>query len=83
VNKTYFLALSLATIVLVAVGGAIAGSTGTAIRDVGALGELVVWISGLVKMVQLKRWGWFVAVLILAPLSTLLYGIYGPAQPRG
>ena len=45
----------------------------------GAIPWIAVWIIGLVKTIQAKSWGWFVAVLLLSPLSTLAYGLFGPA----
>ena len=44
----------------------------------GALAALAAWILGLAKTAQIKRWGWFVAVLLTPPLGTLLYGLAGP-----
>jgi hypothetical protein len=85
-SKMTFLILSIASLVLVGVGEGLQSSqssTSLILAGIGGLVALVTWIMGLVKMVQLKRWGWFVAVFFLAPLSTLLYGIYGPAHPRG
>jgi hypothetical protein len=79
-NKMVFLGLSIVAIVVAAIGSATKSTIAT---DIGGLAALVTWVLGLIKMVQLKRWGWFVAVLLLTPLTTLLYGIYGPAHPRG
>jgi hypothetical protein len=79
VNKPLFLILSIIAIVVVAVGESSKSNT---ITLIGGAVELITWILGLIKMVQLKRWGWFVAVLLLTPLSTLLYGIYGPSHAR-
>ncbi len=45
---------------------------------VGGLLTLVGWIMGLVKTAQIRRWGWFVLVLLLSPLGSLIYGIAGP-----
>ncbi len=53
-----------------------------ALVGIGGLVSLVTWILGLVKTVQLKRWGWFVAVLLLGTIGTLIYGIAGSEQPR-
>ena len=59
-------------------GGAILGVLGL---FGGALLAFVTWILGLVKTAQIKRWGWFIAVFFLTPLSTLIYGIAGPDEP--
>jgi hypothetical protein len=45
----------------------------------GLLAALIAWILGLAKTAQMKRWGWFVAVLLTPPLGTLLYGLAGPS----
>jgi hypothetical protein len=44
----------------------------------GALAAVVAWILGLITTAHLRRWGWFVAVLLLSPLGSLLYGLAGP-----
>jgi hypothetical protein len=48
----------------------------------GALAALVAWIMGLITTVHLRRWGWFVAVLLISPLGSLLYGLAGPTQRK-
>jgi len=48
----------------------------------GALAALVAWIMGLITTARLRRWGWFVAVLLISPLGSLLYGLAGPAQRK-
>lgn len=50
---------------------------------VGGLCGLVAWILGLVKTAQIGRWGWFVAVLLLPALGSLIYGIAGPTERAG
>lgn len=50
---------------------------------VGGLCGLIGWILGLVKTAQIGRWGWFVAVLLLSPLGSLIYGIAGPTERAG
>ena len=51
---------------------------GSALYLGGLLAALIAWILGLAKTAQIKRWGWFVAVLLTPPLGTLLYGLAGP-----
>lgn len=41
----------------------------------------VVWISALVKTLQLRRWLWFVCLLVFSGLALLLYVFIGPQQP--
>jgi hypothetical protein len=48
---------------------------------VGGLAGTVAWILGLIKTAQVKAWGWFVAVLLVSPIGSLIYGIAGPDQP--
>src|SRR5579862_233153 len=48
----------------------------------GALAILAAFLFGLVKTAQLRRWGWFVAVLLLSPLGSLLYGLLGPTERK-
>ena len=46
----------------------------------GVLAALVAWILGLITTARMRRWGWFVAVLLISPLGSLLYGLAGPTQ---
>lgn len=48
----------------------------------GALAALAAWILGLITTARVRRWGWFVAVLLLSPLGSLLYGLAGPTQRK-
>ena len=48
----------------------------------GALAALVAWVMGLITTAHLRRWGWFVAVLLISPLGSLLYGLAGPTQRK-
>jgi len=45
----------------------------------GVIAAIIAWIVGLITTARIKRWGWFVAVLILPVLGSLLYGLIGPA----
>lgn len=47
---------------------------------VGGVAGFIAWIMGLVKTAQIGRWGWFVAVLLLGMLGTLIYGLAGPTE---
>jgi hypothetical protein len=44
----------------------------------GVLAAILAWILGLIKTAQIRRWGWFAAVLLLPALGSLLYGLAGP-----
>ena len=48
----------------------------------GTLAILAAFVLGLIKTAQIRRWGWFVAVLLLSPLGSLLYGIAGPSERK-
>lgn len=43
-----------------------------------ALATVLAWIIGLVMTVLRRRWGWFIGIFLLSPLSTLLYSLFGP-----
>jgi len=45
----------------------------------GVLAALFAWLISLVRTAQIGRWGWFLGVLLLSPLGSLLYGLVGPA----
>jgi hypothetical protein len=53
---------------------------GILLISLGGLSSFVAWILGLIKTAQVKAWGWFVAVLLVSPLGSLIYGIGGPDQ---
>jgi hypothetical protein len=42
----------------------------------------IAWVLGLVRTIQLKQWGWFVLILFLTPIATLMYGFYGFFGPE-
>ena len=44
----------------------------------GVIAAIIAWIMGLIKTAQIRRWGWFAAVLLLPVLGSLLYGLVGP-----
>lgn len=48
----------------------------------GVILAFVAWILGLIKTAQAQAWGWFVVVLLLSPLGSLIYGIAGPDQKK-
>jgi hypothetical protein len=51
---------------------------GTILIGVAALLALLAWIFGLIKSAQASAWGWFVLVLLISPLGSLIYGLAGP-----
>jgi hypothetical protein len=52
---------------------------GIALYVGGIVAALLAWIGGLIKTGRIGRWGWFVVVLLLSPLGSLLYGLVGPS----
>lgn len=50
-----------------------------AVLDVAAvvLG-FVAWVGALVRTAQLRRWGWFICLLIFSGITMLLYIFFGP-----
>jgi hypothetical protein len=48
-----------------------------------AVVNLPGWIMALIRTARIRAWGWFAAVLLLPPWTTLLDGFFGPEQPRG
>ncbi len=40
------------------------------------------WVMALVRTARIHAWGWFVAILLLSPVATLLYGFFGPELQR-
>jgi hypothetical protein len=43
----------------------------------------VAWIMGMLQAAEEKRWGWFVAVLLLGAIGSLAYGLARPAAVGG
>ena len=42
---------------------------------------LAAWIGALIRTAKMQTWGWFVCVLLLGSLGTLIYGFGGPSGP--
>lgn len=58
--------------------GSRATTIGLVLYLAGVLAALVAWIMGLIKTAQIRRWAWFVVVLLISPVGSLLYGVVGP-----
>ena len=67
--------------------GAVTGASATAgifgllalaAYGIGVILALIAWIGALIKTATIGAWGWFVAVLLLSGLGTLIYAIAGP-----
>ncbi len=61
-------------------GAAAGAGIGVLVYVLGGLCATVAWILGLIKTATVKAWGWFVLVLLLSPLGSLIYGAAGPDQ---
>ena len=64
--------------------GALAG-IGIALLTIGGIALLVGWIMALILTAQAKRWGWFIALLVLGLIGLqliimLIYLIAGPSE---
>jgi oligopeptide transport system ATP-binding protein len=40
--------------------------------------SLPSWIGALIRAAQMRTWGWFILVLLLGSIGSLIYSIYGP-----
>jgi uncharacterized membrane protein YiaA len=40
---------------------------------------VVAWIMGMLQAADEKRWGWFVAILLLGAIGSLAYALARPA----
>ncbi len=41
----------------------------------------IAWIFALIRTAQLQRWGWFVCMLVMGSLVTLIWSLIGPDSP--
>ena len=54
---------------------------GVPLVAIASITLLVVWISALVKTLQIRSWLWFISLLVFSGLALLLYVFIGPQQP--
>jgi ABC-type xylose transport system permease subunit len=47
---------------------------------VGAIFLLISWIGALIAVAKKEAWGWFVGILLLPALGTLIYSLAGPSD---
>lgn len=45
---------------------------------VGILLFIVAWVGALVKTIRLRRWGWFICLLLFSSIALLIYIFAGP-----
>ena len=60
--------------------GSQAATMGFVLYLAGVVAALVAWVLGLIMTVVRGRWSWFLVVLLLSPLGSLLYGLFGPTS---
>jgi hypothetical protein len=41
---------------------------------------LIAWVTGLFTTARIKQWGWFAAILLLSPVATFFYSLFGTRQ---
>lgn len=56
------------------------GAIGVVLLIAAAVLHLIAWILALVRSAKMRSWVWFVVVLLLSELGTLLYALFGPAD---
>jgi hypothetical protein len=60
--------------------GTLLALIGLILYFLGGLMAFVAWIMGIIATARIGRWGWFVLVLLISPLGSLIYGIAGPTE---
>lgn len=60
--------------------GSQAATSGFALYLAGVVAAFIAWVLGLITTLARGRWGWFLVVLLLSPLGSLLYGLFGPTS---
>jgi hypothetical protein len=56
------------------------GLAGVLVLILGGLSGTIAWIGALIRAAKMQTWGWFVVVLLLHALGTLIYAIAGPPE---
>ena len=59
-------------------GQSAAIAIGVILWVIAAVLELVAWIMALIRSAMMRTWGWFIVVLLIHGLGTLIYAIAGP-----
>jgi len=64
--------------------GSKAATNGFVLYLAGVVAALLAWVLGLIMTAAHGRWGWFFVVLVLSPIGSLLYGLFGASasSPR-
>ena len=58
--------------------GATLALVGLALYVIAGILAFVAWIGALIKTAQLKRWGWFVCLIVFSGITMLVYIFAGP-----
>src|SRR5262245_38625604 len=54
---------------------------GIAVTLAAAILALIAWIFALIRTAEGQRWGWFVTMLVLGSIVTLIWTFVGPDAP--
>jgi uncharacterized Tic20 family protein len=54
---------------------------GIAVSLAAAILALIAWIFALIRTAEGQRWGWFVTMLVLGSIVTLIWTFVGPDAP--
>jgi lipopolysaccharide export LptBFGC system permease protein LptF len=82
-NKKTLLYLSIGAIVLFVLAiilGFVNAAIGGILYLLGGIVTFLAWVMGLLFTARAKEWLWFVIVLILFAVGTLLYSLMGKKQ---
>ena len=63
-------------------GNPIATILGVLLLVAAGIVSLIAWIGGIIRVVQLQRWGWLVCMIVFGSFATLIYGFAGPEVPN-
>ncbi|HEX7737280.1 MAG TPA: hypothetical protein VF458_20710 [Ktedonobacteraceae bacterium] len=55
--------------------------TGLIVLALASLSGLASWLGALVRTAHLRRWGWFISLLVFTGIALLLYVFAGPTTP--
>jgi len=64
-----------------AVGNPALFAAGLALTIAAGIVAEIAWIFALIRTAQLQRWGWFVTMLVIGSVVTLIWSLGGPDTP--
>lgn len=53
-------------------------ATGALLFLIAALLAVIAWVGALIKTARLRRWGWFICLLLFSGITMLIYIFAGP-----